>query len=119
MNQNQIVNNENLRWYRCNKLKIGILEESNEVINEIRSTDQYKKALKYCSLLFEKQVTINKKYTSYGLKHDIEWYIIKHRLEENSYISNDDFILAMDELGFECKKIKGSQSYMFNVKRFN
>jgi hypothetical protein len=111
-----IKNRDNRAFYN----QIGILEEPEKVINSIKSSDEYKKALKYCTMLFKKRKSINKRHSSYGLKHVVEEYISNHKLENgDSYISNDEFILAMHELGFQCKKSPLSQNYYFNVESLN
>jgi hypothetical protein len=55
-----------------------------------------------------KRKTINRKVSSYGLKHVVEKDIKR-------YIGNDSFIAAMDTLGFEKKQIKGTPNYFFNI----
>ena len=55
-----------------------------------------------------KRKTINRKVSSYGLKHVVEKDIKR-------YIGNDSFIAAMDTLGFEKKEIKGTPNYFFNI----
>lgn len=52
--------------------------------------------------------SVNRKITSYGLKHIVEQDIGK-------YISNDSFIVAMEQCGFKASKIKDSPNYYFNV----
>jgi len=53
--------------------------------------------------------TINKRITSYGLKHLAERQV-------GSYISNEALIQAMIESGFRAQQIRGTPNYHFNVK---
>jgi hypothetical protein len=55
-----------------------------------------------------KRKTINRKVSSYGLKHVVEKDI-------GQYIGNDSFIAAMDTLGFDKEQIKGTPNYFFNI----
>ena len=57
-----------------------------------------------------KRKTINRRITSYGLKHVVEHAVGK-------YIDMDSFIEAMDELGFKKSKIRdGGPNYFFNIQ---
>ena len=53
--------------------------------------------------------TMNKRITSYGLKHLAE-------RQAGSYISNEALIQAMIESGFRAEKIGKTDNYSFNVK---
>ena len=53
--------------------------------------------------------TINKRISSYGLKHLAERQV-------GSYISNEALIQAMLESGFRAQQICGTPNYFFNVK---
>ena len=53
--------------------------------------------------------TLNRRITSYGLKHLAERYA-------NSYITNHSMVQAMLESGYRAKQIGGSPNYFFNVK---
>jgi hypothetical protein len=57
--------------------------------------------------LFLRQ-SINRKITSYGLKHIAE-------RDLGMYISNDSFIEAMQQQGFKAQRINYSPNYYFNV----
>ena len=52
---------------------------------------------------------MNKRITSYGLKHLAE-------RQAGSYISNEALIQAMIESGFRAEQIRGTPNYYFNVK---
>ena len=53
--------------------------------------------------------TINKRISSYGLKHLAERQV-------GSYISNEALIQAMLESGFRAQPIRGTPNFYFNVK---
>jgi hypothetical protein len=53
--------------------------------------------------------TLNKRITSYGLKHLAE-------RQAGSYISNEALVQAMIESGFRAEKIGKTDNYYFNVK---
>ena len=53
--------------------------------------------------------TMNKRITSYGLKHLAE-------RQAGSYISNEALIQAMIECGFRAERIRNTPNYYFNVK---
>ncbi len=53
--------------------------------------------------------TINKRISSYGLKHLAERQV-------GSYISNEALIQAMIESGFRAQRIRDTPNYFFNVK---
>ena len=53
--------------------------------------------------------TMNKRITSYGLKHLAE-------RQAGSYISNEALVQAMIECGFRAEKIGKTDNYYFNVK---
>ena len=55
-----------------------------------------------------KRTTLNRKITSYGLKHIVE-------KDMGVYISNEALIKALVELGFTPNKIKNSPNYYFNI----
>ena len=55
-----------------------------------------------------KRTTINRKITSYGLKHIAE-------KDMGAYISNDVLIKTLTELGFTPSKIRNSPNYYFNI----
>ena len=55
-----------------------------------------------------KRKTLNRKITSYGLKHVVEEQI-------GRYIGMDSFIAAMDELGFTKSAIRGTPNFFFNT----
>ena len=53
--------------------------------------------------------TMNRKISSYGLKHLAE-------RQAGSYISNEALIQAMIESGFRAERIRDTSNYYFNVK---
>ena len=53
--------------------------------------------------------TMNKRITSYGLKHLAE-------RQAGAYISNEALIQAMVESGFRAQQIRGTTNFYFNVK---
>lgn len=53
--------------------------------------------------------TINRRISSYGLKHLAERQV-------GSYISNEALIQAMLESGFRAQPIRGTPNFYFNVK---
>ena len=53
--------------------------------------------------------TMNKRISSYGLKHLAE-------RQAGSYISNEALIQAMIESGFRAERIRDTPNYYFNVK---
>ena len=53
--------------------------------------------------------TINKRISSYGLKHLAE-------RQAGAYISNEALIQAMLESGFRAERIRDTPNYFFNVK---
>ena len=53
--------------------------------------------------------TMNKRITSYGLKHLAE-------RQAGAYISNEALIQAMIESGFRAEQIRNTPNYYFNVK---
>lgn len=58
-------------------------------------------AIKIINCLFEKSNKWYKDRSSYGFKHDLEYYAKDNKLNCIPYISNDDFKAIMIELGFE------------------
>ncbi len=122
MNQIKVENEfvDNTRANRAFYLSMGILEEPDDIQNAIRDTDEYKKACRYIPCLFDERKTINKDSSSYGLKHQLERFL--HKLQPsdckgNYYMTNDAFILAMSDFGFNCQKCDvKSQNYYFNYK---
>jgi hypothetical protein len=62
-----------------------------------------------------KRKTINKKYSSYRLKHLCEAWL--ESKGNDTYISNESFCFAANEMGFESKQtFEGSPNYFFNLK---
>ena len=57
----------------------------------------------------QERKTINKRITSYGLKHYVERTMRK-------YVCNDSFVEAMLKLGFKGRRIENSEFYFFNIK---
>ena len=53
--------------------------------------------------------TMNKRITSYGLKHLAE-------RQAGAYISNEALIQAMIESGFRAEQVRNTPNYYFNVK---
>ena len=58
-----------------------------------------------------KRATINKRLTSYGIKHVIE-------RDTGVYISNDSCVAALITLGFRAQQVRGTPNYRFNIHVF-
>lgn len=73
------------------------------------------RAMKEIPMIINMQQKINKSISSYGLKHVLERYRKSQKNYGNPYISNSEFIEAMDYLGFKSiKESKDSPNYYFN-----
>lgn len=59
-----------------------------------------------------KRSTINKKLTSYAIKHAIE-------RKTGVYISNESCVAALVLLGFRAQQVRGTPNYRFNIHIFN
>lgn len=91
---------------------VGIFDDVNKdtFINQIRESPAYKKLLELIPIYLEKRKTLNNKSSSYGIKHIIEDLT-------GLYSDNDQFIIAMVDLGFSYKQTHvNSPNYYFNYK---
>ena len=68
-------------------------------------------AKKIISCLFEKSDKWFNNRSSYGLKHDVEYYAKDNNINCDKYISNTDFKELMKELNFEFKSIDNNDYY--------
>lgn len=59
--------------------------------------------------------SINKRHSSYELKHLIERILINETNHQINYVSNGTLILAMCDAGFRIKRISNSPNCFFNV----
>ncbi len=59
--------------------------------------------------------SINKNYTSYGLKHIVERFLAIDTNNGINYISNGVLILAMYSCGYRIWRAKGDKNCFFNV----
>lgn len=74
-------------------------------------------ALKNEIICLEKGTRMNKKYSSYKLKHIFERMLKEKTNNEISYISNGEFILAMSQCGFRVERCSClSKNAYFNLK---
>lgn len=71
------------------------------------SEDNIRRAICEIPHLWMKRKSINKRMTSYGMKHVLERYRRTLYNDENPYISNEDFIEAMNRLGYNSKRCPG------------
>ena len=76
--------------------------------------ENIKRALNEIVFIIKERKTFNKKISSYGLKHVLEKYRKKIIGYGNYYISNGDFILAMEMMGYKINFIKDSPNCFFN-----
>ena len=67
--------------------------------------------------LLDKSLRVNKKHSSYGLKHLVERFLVRHfGLSANTYVGNGDFILAMYLSKFKITMNKDSiPNCFFNI----
>ena len=71
---------------------------------------EIEKAIEWIRANAEMRKTINKRYTSYGLKHIAERWA-------KEYISNDSLIEAMCQCGYNIQRCSpSSPNYWFNIK---
>jgi hypothetical protein len=122
------MNNIKLIYSMIQKIKymLETLEANNYYLNDhgFVSKEKYKKqellstssinsigvAMQDIDKLFKKRITINKKHTSYGYKHDLEDY-------NKTYFSNGEFIMAMLLLGYNFRCDGDSPNAFFNVSK--
>ena len=92
-----------------NLFRSGFLREtySNDE-TEIIDVKSLYKIVDFITWNFSKRKTINKRWSSYGLKHFVEEQI-------ESYVSNGDFIAAMIICGFEYDNYEHSLNAFFNL----
>lgn len=81
--------------------------------------DQLDWALDFAHACGEPISTINKKHSSYGLKHIAERRAKKLSLNEVNYITNGALILAMVDAGFRFVRDGESPDVCFNVSERN
>lgn len=74
------------------------------------------------TFMWTQKATINKKISSYGMKHRIEkdpffkYISNKNNYKTDNYLSNGELIIAMKLLGYKCFRIKDSLNCHFNVE---
>lgn len=70
-------------------------------------------AIEWIKLFAKPRKTINKRYSSYGLKHIAERWA-------NHYISNTSFIEAMNSCGFKKQRLSPNDiNFYFNIRTLN
>lgn len=93
----------------------GIILSKNETPIE-GSSLSHRVLMKEVSSL-DKSSRINKKYSSYKLKHIFERMLKEKTNNEISYISNGEFILTMLQCGFRMERCSNrSKNAYFNLK---
>ena len=83
--------------------------------DKIRSSSGYAVAIDNIYMLYTKQDNINKSFHSYNMKHDMEYYLKSKNIKVN-YCTNEEFILAMTDLGFNSQPSKSNECNInFNI----
>ena len=77
---------------------------------------QIEKAKLFIESIMDKRETINKKISSYSLKHRVEDFLYFYFKGENNYISNGEMIVALDSCGYKIKEISNSLNIHTNHK---
>lgn len=87
------------------------METIEDTVTGVSHAEMEKVVDWYASGRAAKRATINRKMTSYGIKHIIE-------RDMGVYISNESCIAALKSLGFTAKHVKETPNYMFNIHIF-
>lgn len=117
-----LLSKENMSLLPFNKfnlpllyMTIPILSREQDELDDIRQQDDYKIALKYLLMFVRKTWEVNRGVSSYYLKNKFEKFLSTNQI--NHYISNDAFIVAMNDLGYTCVQCRfASPNYYFNCR---
>jgi len=83
--------------------------------DNIRASPGYAVAIDNIPDLYIKQDKINKSHHSYNMKHDMEYYLKSKNIKEN-YCTNEEFIMAMTDLGYNSQPSKTNECNInFNI----
>ena len=74
----------------------------------LNALDECNRACMYLQHL-EKRKTINRNSSSYGLKHEVEYYLQKVESVDNPYVANGSFICAAHFMGFTVKRLSSDK----------
>lgn len=92
------------------------IELQHRIDDKIRGSTGYAIAIDTIPMIYIKQDTINRAFHSYNMKHDMAYYLKCNNIKQ-SYCTNDEFILAMIDLGFNSQPSKSNEdNFNFNIK---
>lgn len=119
MNEIDKYLSEKWDWYEGESDLFGLTSGGFNGNSDLKISDFDKEQLDWASSFAqacgEPIQTINKKHSSYGLKHIAEKWAKKVSCGEVNYISNGHLILAMIDAGFRFQRIENTPNVYFNV----